>query len=334
MMENGALDSDLDRVEAVLSRRALLRGAAALGAGALTFGLPGLAAAGTLRSETVEVEAGYRYHASWTDSAGRGHEVRARLPRAATDADLDAPLRFPLRASTEAQVQALRQWSRGLPAGVRLIILEQDRDSLKYTVEAPTSAVAQRTLNEAGEVAFRALKQFAKQNGFLVDRSRLVHADYPREIRSSAGPLGPLAEAMSEGLAAEGPRGFAKKALAFCQSIPYEIRKTGKDAGFRRPMSVLVRNRGDCDGKAALFLALLRARHGNLPMAVIIVPGHALVGVGLKPLSGEQTVRAGGEQLVVMEPVGPALLPIGQPGDLSKSALRAGEHDLFWVPAA
>lgn len=324
---------EADGLEGALSRRALLQAGLWAGAGALTLGWSARAAAGVLRAETVEVEAGYRYHATWTDAAGRAQEVRARLPRAATDADLDAPLRFPLRASTEAQAQALREWSRGLPAGVRLIILEQDRDSLKYTVEAPTTALAQRTLNEAGEVAFRALKQFAKQNGFLVDRSRLVHADYPREIRTSATPLRPLAEALGEGLTAEGPRGFAKKALAFCQSIPYEVRKTGKDAGFRRPMSVLVRNRGDCDGKAALFLGLLRARHPNLAMAVIIVPGHALVGVGLKPLAGELSLRAGGEQLVVMEPVGPALLPIGTPGDLSKSALRSGEYDLFWVPA-
>ena len=320
--------------EARLSRRTLLRAGVYVGAGVLVVGAPAPAIAGTLRAETIEVEAGYRYRAQWTDAAGRAQDVQARLPRAATDADLDAPLRFPLRASTEAQATALRQWSRGLPAGVRLIIIDQDRDSLKYTVEAPTTAVAQRTLNEAGEVAFRALKQFAKQNGFLVDRSRLVHADYPREIRTSAGPLRPLAEALGEGLAAEGPRGFAKKALAFCQSIPYEVRKTGKDAGFRRPMSVLVRNRGDCDGKAALFLGLLRARHPSLPMAVIIVPGHALVGVGFKAQAGEQTLRAGGEVLVVMEPVGPALLPVGTPGELSRGALRSGELDLFWVPAS
>ena len=50
------------------------------------------------------------------------------------------------------------------------------------------------------------------------------------------------------------PRVFANKALSFTQAIPYgEGRKPDK---YRRPLSMIGRNKGDCDSKQSCFCAM------------------------------------------------------------------------------
>lgn len=301
---------------------------------ALFLALARPAAAAPLRAEVVEGPKAFRYHARWTDRAGKAHQVQAILPRGATEADLEAPLKFPMRRAANAQAAAVQQWGRSLPAGSSVQVEVLEKGALKIGAVAPTPAQAKQIIEEGQRVAQRELKRFAREEGFLVDNQRVILPDHAREVRSSARALTALAESLAEGLPNQSPRAFADKALSFVQSIPYEARPNGNDAGFRRPLSLLVHNKGDCDGKAALFLGLMRARYPDLPMSVVIVPGHALVGVALKPQPGEQVLQLEGRDQVVMEPVGPALSPIGAPSDLSKNALRRGDFELYPVNPA
>ena len=301
---------------------------------ALFLALAPPAMAGAVRAEVVEGPKAYRYHASWADRVGKAREVRAILPRGATEDDLEAPLKFPMKRAANAQAAAVTQWGRSLPAGSSVQVEVLEKGALKIGAVAPTPAQAKQIIEEGQRVAQKELKRFAREEGFLVDNQRVILPDHAREVRSSARALSPLAEALAEGLPNQSPRVFAEKALAFVQSIPYEARPNGNDAGFRRPMAVLVKNKGDCDGKAVLFLGLMRARYPDLPMSVLIVPGHALVGVALQPKPGERVLQFEGRDLVVMEPVGPALSPIGDPSPLSKNALQRGDVEIYPVDPA
>ena len=114
------------------------------------------------------------------------------------------------------------------------------------------------------------------------------------------------------------------RALAFTQAIPYQKGRRGADAGFQHPLALVARNKGDCDGKSALFLALVRAELPALPLAMVYVPGHALVGVGLPPKPGDRTFQHRGTEYVYAEPVGPAAHPLGSPAKANRRAGKRG----------
>jgi len=88
---------------------------------------------------------------------------------------------------------------------------------------------------------------------------------------------------------------------------------------------LLAKNRGDCDSKATLYLALLKAAHPSLDSAFIYINGHAFVGLGLKPREGDMTFNADGRTWVIAEPVGPALAPLGDADKKSKEKARKGK---------
>ena len=79
--------------------------------------------------------------------------------------------------------------------------------------------------------------------------------------------------------------------------------------GFRVPTAVLVRGAGDCDSKSATFCALWR--HLPRRAILILVPGHALVGVEGKPRADEAYVRLGNRYFVLCEVAGPGKIPPG-----------------------
>jgi hypothetical protein len=117
-----------------------------------------------------------------------------------------------------------------------------------------------------------------------------------------------------------------EKALSFVQSIPYEARKKkGGDPGYRRPLALLSRNRGDCDSKSVLFLAVVRAGLPDVALSVIYVPEHALTGVAMPAESGDRSFKADGIEFLYAEPVGPALHGLGEPADANKKAGKKGE---------
>lgn len=146
-----------------------------------------------------------------------------------------------------------------------------------------------------------------------------VSIDYQREVERDTGPLADCFAALRR--AGEGgDRRLLGTFLAFFQEIRYEVPpavELGRHIlGFRVPTAVLVRGAGDCDSKSAAFCALWR----HLPerAILILVPGHALVGVEGKPRADEAYVRLGNRYFVLCEVVGPGKIPPGQ-GTISGS---------------
>ncbi|MBM4389637.1 MAG: hypothetical protein FJ090_00835 [Deltaproteobacteria bacterium] len=79
-----------------------------------------------------------------------------------------------------------------------------------------------------------------------------------------------------------------------CRRSPTRRKKNRDSAGYRRPLSVLAKNKGDSDSKSTLFLALVHARHPEPASTVVYVPNHAFVGVALEAAPGERTFTRDG----------------------------------------
>jgi len=107
------------------------------------------------------------------------------------------------------------------------------------------------------------------------------------------------------------------------QSIPYEQRAKVSDL-YRRPLSVLGRNKGDCDSKTVLFLALMHEAYPDLPVAIVYRPGHAYAALGLERQRGDMRFREDGQVWVGVEPVGPAVRSIGEVRGKSRRRAKLG----------
>jgi hypothetical protein len=142
-----------------------------------------------------------------------------------------------------------------------------------------------------------------------------VARDYADDVR-------PVAVAL--GMVGADPRDGIATALGFVQSIRYEKKGRRVDAGFRRPLALLAADKGDCDGKTTLFLALVAAAWPDLPTAMVYIPRHAFAGVAVEPGRGESTFTRDHVRYVLAEPVGPALEPLGEGSRPSQQRVSLG----------
>ncbi len=258
----------------------------------------------------------YRFEIRFRDEDGNERTVEFDLPAAQVKADLDAPTAYPSRRAAEAQVKAIKRYARTLD-GVKLRA-RASGGTVKLSASGKAGSL-RPALKGAKEVAELARDEFLEDEGFFELRRHTISFDHARITADSADDLRPLADALADGTTSD--RQFVERALVFVQAIPYEKRK--KDT-YRRPMSVLARNKGDCDGKSVLFLAIVRARCPDLPVAVVYTRNHMLVGVGLDRGRGDRTFSREGVRYVVAEPVGPAAMPLGAATAGHLAAARAG----------
>ncbi len=177
----------------------------------------------------------------------------------------------------------------------------------------------------------------ASQDAFLsrhlrrkVDDRRIM-VDFAAAVRTLQEPMRAAAWALGEDRIGITDRARVAHALAFIQAIPYAVLDDPARQGgdFLPAPALLSQNRGDCDSKAVALAALLRTFVPARKLAVVTMPGHAILAIDLPPEPGERTILVSGRVLVVLEAAGPVLIPIGQVDANSERLL--GSRDVeFW----
>ncbi len=248
-------------------------------------------------------------HAAAASASCHVAEVAFDLPAAALAADREEET-WLVRKELNAHVEkAVRQWGKTLK-GVKVQVVG-DGGALDLRVSG--TGDVRGALREASGVVESATDEWLGAHRFTRLDDGSVSFDHATLVTDYDDDLRPVAEALRAGTT--GDREFVERALSFVQSIPYEARKRkGGDPGYRRPLALLSRNRGDCDSKSVLFLAIVHAELPAVPLSVVYVPGHALVGVGLPKESGDRSFSSEGIKYLYAEPVGPAQLPLGEVG--------------------
>lgn len=105
--------------------------------------------------------------------------------------------------------------------------------------------------------------------------------------------------------------------MRFLQDVPYGIPpenyKGRYIAGLFPPMELLINTWGDCDSKSILMATLLSFDQELYDkIAMILVPGHALLGLRLIPGPYERYIDYRGSRYIYAEPVGLARSPLGK----------------------
>ena len=269
----------------------------------------------------------WSFDVAWTGSDGAAHSASFTLPAAGVQEDLETPLTFRKNDAAQMVAKKVNNWAASL-RDVKIKAKAKGGD-IQISASGSSSRAVKDALAEAAIVRDEAMDSYLAGHGYRrLDKD--IIPDHPGHVDAYAADLAPVVEAL--GGSTPDPRDFATLALGFVQNIPYEHRTKISDR-YRRPLSLLGRNKGDCDSKTVLYLALLRAAYPDLPLAIVYIPGHAFGAVGLDPIRGDTSFREEGQVWVGVEPVGPALAEVGELGGKSRRRVRWGRADILIVGA-
>ena len=232
------------------------------------------------------------------------------------------PIHKPLKQVLEVQRDAVNEWAK-LQTGVSVLAELSSSNSISIELSGTDQALMSQKYQEAIQVREQAENEFLRKTGFQLINDEIL-PDFTILIHEYSIKLAPIAKNLKQ--PDDNLNSYAKRALAFVQNIPYE--KSQKDT-FRRPVSILKNNKGDCDSKTVLYLALIKAAYPNTPVAVVDIPEHAFVLIGAKGLDTTMEVEINEQIWVPIEPVGPGLAPFGELRPESLQHFQAGNFRLF-----
>lgn len=264
---------------------------------------------------------------SWEDRKDRPRELTVLLPAAQVAAAEDTAPRAPAAAAAEAAARRVRAHFPHR-ANATVEVRAGRRGGMRYAVEAANAGLASAVLAEVEAFGDRAFAEELEARGYREVEGDVLEPDYAAAVEAAAPHLGDLARSL-------GPRGdrraYTNQVLAFVQAIPYEGTALSADS-WRPPLAVLAGNRGDCDAKVTLFLAIMRAAYPEMDLAAVLVPGHALAAVGIDIGEKDAVVGKGRRRLVVVEAVGPDLSRVGWVEGRSRRGLGSRHRRVVRMP--
>lgn len=107
-------------------------------------------------------------------------------------------------------------------------------------------------------------------------KNKTIRLELERFIEEDSPTLKPLADSLLLSAPDKTPRGLASHALGFVQSLPYTTQFKTKTTSLT-PIGVLVENKGDCDSKSSLLVAILNGM--GIESRLLEIPGHMIVGI-------------------------------------------------------
>jgi hypothetical protein len=162
-----------------------------------------------------------------------------------------------------------------------------------------------------------------------------VIPDHAYFMQSSVEALKPLAQKLIQRFPNVAARQMADYLLPFIQSIPYvsqDSRATSAALSYLPPLRVLEDNQGDCDSKAVLLAAIMRAAYPQVNMAMIYMPNHAMLGLQIPYVDSDIKIAHEGASYLVAEVAGPAMFQLGDASASSKMALASHSYALQTLP--
>jgi hypothetical protein len=191
----------------------------------------------------------------------------------------------------------------------------------------------QRSMEQSKQ---KALDQYLEDNYYSHFRTYLgqeaIKPDHLRYIKENQSELLPIAQAVYDKLPTNSEtRAYVNLVLSWVQSIPYnelKSRVTSNGAGYLPPLSVVANNQGDCDSKTVLMASLIRSLIPDVKMTMVFLPNHALLGIVLPFRTNEQTIDIDGLDYLLMEPTGPAKIPLGEIANSSARDIAGNMYTL------
>lgn len=260
----------------------------------------------------------------WKDAEAKEHYLKFSLPLTAFN---DASNRFRRFSPQYMQREIAVQVQKAIynkHSGVSIQLLPSG-DTLRYQLRAHDKAKLQQA-----EQTLQALLEQAKRDYFTQSHLITLTDPFGRQVlipdhgyfmQQTIPHIQPIVRAITKQQDTKQTYTFINWLLSYVQSVPYVALGERGDNDYLPPLSVLRTNHGDCDSKAVLLASLIRAIYPELPLAMIYLPEHALLGIQLGDESPRPSTRIGDQDWLLAEAAGPALLPLGEVADSTQLEL-------------
>jgi len=260
----------------------------------------------------------------WRDYLRQEHSVSFTLTRQAIREAEDSFAQYSLQGMWQGVEQDLRDEVARFGNGARIDI-KRTSDGVRWTVEARYQDLdpLTRLRKSQHDYLARHLRRMVGERRIIVDFAAATSAQQG-PLRAVAKALGDMPDVPTE------DRGRVALALSFFQEIPYATLddKQRQGGDFLPASALLAENRGDCDSKAVALAAVLRNFTRFRKLAVVTMPGHAILGIEMPAEPGDATIRQGGRQYVALETAGPSILPVGRVGPIATKYLAGLARDI------
>jgi hypothetical protein len=268
----------------------------------------------------------------WRDHERREHTTAFTLTKQAIREAEASFVEFSIEAMWRHLERELRDEVAKFANGATLEF-QRKNDGLMW-------AISVRDNKQADVLSARLVQRYnAAEKSYLaqhlrrrVDERRIL-VDFAGATQAQQGAMRAVARALGDTPGIDNnDRARIGLALAFFQEIPYVLLEDKKRRGgdFLSAPALLAQNRGDCDSKAVALAAVLRTCTPWRRLAMITMPGHALLAVDVPAQPGERTIRAQGRQWVAVEAAGPAMAEIGAVGTQTAKYLGEGREIEIW----
>ena len=251
----------------------------------------------------------------WRDHDRHEHNVAFTLTRQAIREAETSFAEFSMVGMWQVVEENLRDEVARFGNGARIVV-KRTASGVTWTLEARAADLPE--LNRKVEARLKRSERdyLTRHLRRMVGPQRVI-VDFAAATSALQGPLRAVTRALGD--VPDVPnedRARVALALGFFQEIPYALLDDRQRQGgdFLPAPALLAQNRGDCDSKAVALAAVLRSFTRFRKLAVVTMPGHAILAVEMPAEPGDTTVRQGGRSYVALEPAGPALLPVGKVG--------------------
>ena len=273
-------------------------------------------------SET-EIELSY----DWPDKG-----INFRLNQAAIPKHQGWSRYSPERIKIHVRNQLLLKAAELQQPGLR-IKLSPANLPLEIHVEGQDQQKVQQVLTELSKIQQQARQSFIADSHFyrleLTRGQYVVIPDHLHFLQQNLVSLKPVAEAFSSQYDPSNMRQMIGKVALWIQRIPYQNlsnRQESAGDGYTPPVQLLLNHQGDCDSKAVLFAGVIKNIYPQIKLHMVYFRDHAVIAAQLPVAESDLSVTISGNEYVLIDPTGPAELPLGQ---LSAAYYRAIQNRQF-----
>ena len=287
--------------------------------GALSLTTPPSFAVEISNGKQLDFRTGYRghtfaYHYKWLSRNGEEQTMSFELKKHMAQTSNREFQKFDLKEEQRYITEVMRLY-RPLSHRIKVHVTPRERAyEIRFSGHATQPEIdAERRAVE--DYMKKAELKYSTERLYTIDKRWGRLPDYMAIANLYAPRVRPVAEAIEKNTQGMSPRQKINYALEFLQSIPYDTlknRENSNGSGYATPVELLSRNIADCDSKSVALLSILRNMFPQTPMVMVIVPGHAFVGVATAMQPGDVNIQLNGQNYVLAEPVGPALQPLGE----------------------
>ena len=275
-----------------------------------------------------------RFSYEWLDSNRKKQRLKFALPYDDILTGSQEFKRFDMNDARTFTVKALRKHAKQF-SDVDVDVRRRHKTiELQVSGRVPQHRL-QQVVNALTEKKETAMSAYLSNHFYKYIDDESIMPDHGKIAQRYVAAMQPVAKAMAGYISPNNKRKTMNYLLSFWQSIPYDTltdRYSTNGAGFQTPYGVLSDNQGDCDSKSVAFAALVRNIYPSSRLFMIYTDKHAFVGAEIPAKRTDMRLNINGSSVVLMEPVGPAVVEVGVLREESKIALMGGQYSYQEIP--